>query len=155
MTDQNQDKNSPGQPSEAVHYFLKAMNDFFEHRPVKGFLESMDELFASSPLSSFPAELKETEKEYVIQAKLPGIRKEQIAIDVWNQHLTISVLHHESFTAENEHKEIIQQKETMKKSTRTIPLTKPIDNKGVKAAFENGLLKINIPKIKGKRIEIP
>lgn len=154
MTDKLPDKNSPGQPSEAVHYFLKAMNDFFEHRPVKGFLESMDELFSSTPFSSFPTELKETEKKYIIHAKLPGVRKEQIAIDVWNQHVTISVLHHESFTAENENKEIIQQKETVKKSTRTIPLTKPIDHKDVKASFENGLLKIQIPKIKGKRIEI-
>ncbi|MFS0645044.1 Hsp20/alpha crystallin family protein [Siminovitchia sp. 179-K 8D1 HS] len=154
MTDKSPDKKSPGHPSETVNYFLKAMNDFFEHRPVKGLLESMDELFSSTPFSSFPAELKETEKEYIIDAKLPGIQKEQIAIDVWNQHVTISVLHHESFTAENEYKEIIQRKETMKKSTRTIPLAKPIDNKGVKASFKNGLLNIQIPKIKGKRIEI-
>lgn len=154
MTDKLPDKKLPGHPSEAVHYFLKAMNDFFEHRPGKRLLESMDELFSSTPFSSFPTELKETEKEYIVHAKLPGIRKEQIAIDVWNQQVTISVVHHESFTAENEHKEMIQRKETMKKSTRTIPLTKPIDNKGVKASFKNGLLKILIPKIKGNRIEI-
>src|SRR5690606_21950838 len=123
-----------------------AMNDFFEHRPVKGLLESMDELFSSTPfMGSFPAELKETEKEYIVRANLPGIQKEQIVIDVWNQHVTISILHHESFTAENENNEVIQKKETLKKSSRTIPLTNPIDRQNVKASFENGLLKIKIP----------
>jgi HSP20 family molecular chaperone IbpA len=155
VADKQPDKKSDMQPSEAVHHFLKAMNDFFEHRPVKGLLESMDELFSFSPfIASFPAELKESEEEYIIHAKLPGVRKEQISVDVWNQHVTISVLHHESFTAENEHKEVIRRKETMKKSTRTIPLTKPVDSQHVKASFENGLLTIRIQKLKGKSIEI-
>ncbi|RWR10405.1 Hsp20/alpha crystallin family protein [Siminovitchia fortis] len=155
MTENFSKDNSKNKGHEPINQLMKAMNDFFEHRPVKGFLESIDELFVTSPFSSsFPVELKETGSKYIIQAKLPGIKKEQIEIDVLQQYITISVMHRETITTENKHQEVVQHKDTTRRTSRTIPLTKAIDTKNVKATYENGLLTVSINKLKGKRIDI-
>ncbi|RST73630.1 Hsp20/alpha crystallin family protein [Siminovitchia acidinfaciens] len=155
MTEKFSKDDSSKKSPEPINHLMKAMNDFFEHRPVKGFFESLDELFVSSPFSaSFPVELKETDSKYVIKAKLPGIKKEQIEIDVLQQFVTISVMHRETITTENEKQEMIQHKDSMRRTSRTVPLTKAIDTKNVKASYENGLLTIAINKLKGKRIDI-
>lgn len=140
---------------EPINHLMKAMNDFFEHRPVKGFLENLDELFSSSPFAnSLSVELKETESKYIIRAKLPGIKKEQIEIDVLQQYVTITVKHHETITTENQQQELIQHQNTMRKASRTIPLAKAIDTKNVKATYENGLLTVFINKLMGKKVDI-
>ncbi len=149
------EKSSNDKNPEPINHLMKAMNDFFEHRPVKGFLENLDELFISSPFSNhLPVELKETDSKYIIQAKLPGIKKEQIEIDVLHQYITITVIHHETITTENEHQELIQHQDTMRRASRTIPLTKAIDTKNVKATYENGLLTVSINKLRGKKVDI-
>ncbi|HBZ09467.1 MAG TPA: Hsp20/alpha crystallin family protein [Bacillus bacterium] len=150
----SKDKSNDKSP-EPINQLMKAMNDFFEHRPVKGFLENLDELFMSSPFAgSFPVELKETDSKYIVQAKLPGIKKEQIEIDVLQQYITITVRHRETITTENKQQDLYQHKDTMRRTSRTIPLTKAIDTKNVKAVYENGLLTVSIDKLKGKRIDI-
>ncbi|MEK3890358.1 Hsp20/alpha crystallin family protein [Bacillus sp. FSL K6-3431] len=142
-------------PRDPVNHLMKAMNDFFQHRPGKGFLDSMDELFTSTPFnSSFSVELNENEREYIVQAKLPGINKEQIEIDVIQQHITITVQQNQTILNENNKKEQVHRAETYKQLSRTIPLTRAINAHKVSAIYENGLLTVTIPKVKGKKIDI-
>lgn len=149
MANNSQEESSPNKGREPVNHMMKAMNDFFQQRPTKGFLESMDQLFISSPFNgSFPMELIENDKAYKVQAKLPGIKKENIEIDVLPQHITISVKQSKKST---QNKEVSHQKDTL---SRTIPFTKVINSRNVTAVYEDGLLTVTIPKIKGKKIEI-
>jgi HSP20 family protein len=134
---------------------MKSMNDFFHERPIKGLLQSMDEFFQSPfPFGGFPIELDETENEHIVVASLPGVNKEQIQIDVFQNYLTITVQNMELVQQENDQKEVIQRRRTMRKSTRTIPLTSYIDPKTIRASYQNGQLKIRIPKEKGTSIRI-
>ncbi|CAM3917663.1 Hsp20/alpha crystallin family protein [Lederbergia lenta] len=150
MTNNSREESTPKRAQEPVNHMMKAMNDFFQQRPTKGFLESMDQLFISSPFNgSFPMELNENDKAYIVQAKLPGIKKEDIEIDVLPQHITISIK--QSKTSLKNNKETYHQKDTL---SRTIPFTKVINSRSVTAIHENGLLTVTIPKIKGKKIEI-
>lgn len=142
-------------PPENIHHLLKSMNDFFENRPMKGFLESLDELFMNSPFTgAFPVELQEKDTHYIINAKLPGIMKEQIEINVLQQYITITVNHRETTVSEDQKKGLYQKKDVAKRSLKTVPLTKAIDPNQVKATFNNGLLQIIIKKIQGKKVDI-
>ncbi|MBS4208663.1 Hsp20/alpha crystallin family protein [Bacillus sp. FJAT-50079] len=155
MSENLPEKHSPKEAQEQVNSLMKAMNEFFQHRPVKGFLESIDELFTTSPFGGgFPVELDENEKEYIVRAKLPGVKKDQIEIDMLPQHMTISVQHRETFVKENDKQETVQRKEMFKHYSRTIPFTKAIDARNIRAKHEDGLLTVKVPKIKGKRIDI-
>lgn len=152
MNERNKkDKNEP------FGDLMKSMNQFFHDKPVRGLLQTMDEFFKNpftSAASSFQVSVSETDDEHVISAELPGVNKEQIQLDVIDNYVTITVLSLESIIEENDHKEMIKKQTSMKKSIRSIPLPQPIDENKVKASYKNGLLKIRVPKQKGKKIMI-
>lgn len=152
MNERNKkDKNEP------FGDLMKSMNQFFHDKPVRGFLQTMDEFFKNPFTSSgmsFQVSVSETDDEHIISAELPGVKKEQIQLDVIDNYVTITVLSLESITEENDHHEIIKKQTSMKKSIRSIPLPQPIDENKVKASYQNGLLKIRVPKQKGKKIMI-
>jgi HSP20 family protein len=148
----------PKEPNKKIEPFgeiLEHMNQFFQERPLKGLLQNIDDFFNSPfPSSSIPIDVKETEKEYLIFAKLPGIRKEQIELNVHGHTLSIMVNSSEELIEEDEKNQIFRKKRSLSQSSRTIPLPQQINEQLVKASYQNGLLQITIPKQKGKSIII-
>ncbi|MGG0716749.1 Hsp20/alpha crystallin family protein [Robertmurraya massiliosenegalensis] len=133
--------------------FRNLMNDFFYKRPVKGFLQSMDEFF-QLPLSNFPVQVKELDEKIIITAELPGVKKEQISIDILERSINISVKNVEMVIEEDEKKNTYKKSQSTQQLSRNIYLGHVIDEKNVKASYQNGLLKIRVPKLKGKQILI-
>jgi HSP20 family protein len=134
---------------------MKSMNSFFTERPIKGLLESIDEFF-KNPFTqlSFPVELTETNKEYIITAELPGIKKEQIQIDFMGNQLNISINNLEELAEFDEINHSYRRRHSIQKSSRFVNLPFPIDEKQVKASYKDGLLQIIIPRKSGKAIQI-
>lgn len=135
---------------------MKSMNQFFNEKPVRGFLQTMDEFFRNPfPFHSpFHVDVRETAEEHIITAELPGVKREQIQLDVLDNYVTISVQSHEILTEEDENQKMIKKRQSMQRSSRTIPLPQTITESKVKASYQNGLLKIRVPKQKGKHINI-
>ncbi|GBB84530.1 hypothetical protein RclHR1_01110015 [Rhizophagus clarus] len=103
----------------------------------------------------FPAlEIHETEKEYIVNAELPGLTKDQINADVHDNILAISgeIKKDEKF---QEGKTLIQERRYGSFS-RCISLPPNIKTEGVTAKFENGILEMKLPKSSptGKKIDI-
>jgi HSP20 family protein len=140
---------------ESFGEIMKSMNSFFTERPIKGLLESIDEFF-KNPLTplSFPIELTETSKEYIITAELPGIKKEQIQIDTTGSQITISIKNREELAEIDEINQSYRRRHSIQKSSRSVNLPVPIDEKQVKASYKDGLLQIRIPRKIGKSIQI-
>jgi HSP20 family protein len=136
---------------------MNSMNDFFHERPVKGILQSIDEFFQSpfpGGMGGFPVELEESSSEHIVKVQLPGVKRDQINIDVFQQYVTISVKNTKLFTQENEDNKIIQRKQSMQRTTRTIPLPSLIDDQNASASYEDGLLVLKLPKIQGKKLNL-
>ncbi|MBS4176601.1 Hsp20/alpha crystallin family protein [Bacillus sp. FJAT-49731] len=128
---------------------------FSEQRPNRSVLQSIDDFFTSTqPFGGFSAELKENEKEYIVIAELPGTKKEHIEIEVLQQYVAISVKQRETITKEDKNNKIFQQKDMWKQMSRTVPLSKPIEQGKAVAKYEDGVLTITVPKKKGKKINI-
>ena len=94
-------------------------------------------------------EIKQTDKEYKIKVQLPGVKKEDIDVQLDNDFMTITAETEE----ENEQKEEQENNEKYHtcefhygKYKRTISFDNPIKHEEVKAKYENGILKINVPK---------
>jgi HSP20 family protein len=140
---------------ESFGEIMKSMNSFFTERPIKGLLESIDEFF-KNPLTplSFPIELTETSKEYIITAELPGIKKEQIQIDTTGSQITISIKNREELAEIDEINQSYRRRHSLQKSSRSVNLPVPIDEKQVKASYKDGLLQIRFPRKIGKSIQI-
>jgi HSP20 family protein len=151
------DNNHPKKPkSEHFGELMKTMNDFFNEKPIKGFLQSIDEFFKTPfPLGTgFHVDTIETGGEYIISAELPGVKREQIHLNISGNYLTISVENNELETTEDDNNHIYRRKHLRQKASKTVSLPQTINEKNVKASYRDGLLKIRIPQEKGKIIEI-
>ncbi|CAG8795640.1 12116_t:CDS:2 [Dentiscutata erythropus] len=102
-----------------------------------------------------PLDVHESEKEFVINAELPGVTKEQINLDVREGALYISgeTKQDEKYNEGNAH---IQERRYGAFS-RTISLPRNVKTENITARFENGILEVKIPKdeeMQPKKIDI-
>ncbi|WAM32625.1 Hsp20/alpha crystallin family protein [Caldicellulosiruptor naganoensis] len=90
-------------------------------------------------------DIKETENEYIIEAELPGVKKEDIKIELYDNRLTIKA---ETKREEKEEREnFIRRERRYGAFSRTFYLDN-VKEDGIKAKYEDGILKIILPKEK-------
>ena len=100
--------------------------------------------FRLSPQNvSFKVDVKENDKAYTIEAELPGVKKEDVSVDVNNQTLCISVKH-ESKSDESARGYIHRERYSSSMS-RSINLPNA-RYEGVDASLNNGILTLVVPK---------
>ena len=94
---------------------------------------------------AMPVEIDEKDKEYLVKAELPGVKKEDLDIDLEKNRLTISA------KREEEHKEDTKgfRKSEFKygEFSRTVYFPDEIDIEKTSAKLEHGILRIEAPKI--------
>lgn len=115
------------------------------------FYNMLDDFFSDSFFSprslrndTFKMDVKDLEASYVVEAELPGIKKEEIKLDYENDRLIISV---ESTQSVDEEKENYVHKERRRTSLQRALLLKNIDVSRIDAKLEEGVLTILIPKL--------
>ncbi len=82
---------------------------------------------------------------YLLQAELPGFQKEDINIDLKNDLLTISASHKEEKDEEDKNK-YIRRERYSGTCSRSFYVGEDVKQEDIKAKFENGTLKLSIPK---------
>lgn len=104
---------------------------------------------------SFKVDLKEDDASYTVEADLPGVKKEDIALDYDNNYLTISAKRDETI---EDNKDNYVRKEKYYGEFRRSFYVDNVDENNVNASFTDGVLKITLPKkeqgIQKKRIDI-
>jgi len=94
--------------------------------------------------TNMKCDIYEKDNKYFIKINLPGFSKNDIKIDVDNEYLTIEVEKQEENN--NEEKNYIRKERRNKKISRSFYIGN-VDEEMVKAEFQNGTLKVTIPKI--------
>jgi HSP20 family protein len=127
--------------------------------------EAMGRLFDDSFIRPFgaadgmatlpPLDMYQTAEEVVVKAALPGVRAEDVDISVANDVLTL----HGEFKQEEERKDATYHVREQRYGSfeRAIMLPTMVKTDQAKAAFENGILTITLPKaeiVKPKAITI-
>ena len=92
---------------------------------------------------SFKIDLQENEKEYIVEAELPGVDKENVDLTLEEGRLRIFIKKEEN--KEEKNKNYIHRERRWSSMERTILLS-DVDDKALKAKLDNGILTINIPK---------
>lgn len=122
-----------------------------------------DELFARTPgLPSYDerefvpkTDISETEKQFMLSIDLPGLKKEDIKIEVVDGVLSV--------TGERKHQEIYNDNKTHRiersygSFKRAFTLPKNVSADSIEAQYENGVLELVLPKTalaQSKKIEI-
>lgn len=99
----------------------------------------------NSETFSMPVEISDKGGEYDIRAELPGVKKEDLDIDIENDYLRINAKKIEETNEEN--KNYKHSEFNYGEFSRTIRLPEEIDINKTEAKMEHGVLKIKAPKI--------
>ena len=102
-----------------------------------------------------PMDVQETDEAYIVEADIPGIKKEDVKIEVRDDVLTISG------DRKSEHEEKREDYDRVERQfgsfRRTLSIPGGFSHEGVEAKFEDGVLRITLPKpeeAKPRRIEV-
>ncbi len=124
-------KNSAnGQPA-----FNNLLSDLFPQIP---------SLYRSEGLPVAPVNIRETEKEYVLDVVAPGLTKEDFKIQLDNNILTISVEKKEETL--NEAEKFVRKEYKQQSFKRSFTLDEKINAEAISAQYVNGVLALNLPK---------
>ena len=103
-----------------------------------------DDIFKSfNTDNDLKADIKETDSEYIVEAELPGVSKDNIAINYDNNTLSISALRNEII--ENKNNNYVTQERHYGQITRSFYIEN-VDKNMINANFDNGVLRIDLPK---------
>jgi len=122
----------------------------------KSFNNLMDDLFAGMPSiirddlvsptinEQVPVNIKEREKDFVLDIVAPGFEKNEFKIQLEKNELTISAEVKKETVNENE-KQILKEFKP-RSFKRSFTVDQNIDCENIVAKYENGVLTLNLPK---------
>ena len=92
-------------------------------------------------------EIKETDKELILKAEIPGIDVKDLEVEVSEERVTISGEHKEEETTEDKDKNYFRSEFHYGKFQRVVPLPMPIKTDHIKSDFKHGVLTLTLPKV--------
>ncbi len=133
--------------------FIKSVNDEISSILNRNFDSLFPEYIYNDDMDcekyAMPVELHEKDNVYCVKAELPGVKKEDLDIDIDKNHITINA------KKEEEHKE---DTKGFRKSefrygefSRTVYFPQDIDIEKTTAKLEHGILKIEAPKVNAEK----
>jgi HSP20 family protein len=103
-----------------------------------------DFLFINSMQRDFQVDLKENADNYILEADLPGIKKDAIDINYENNYITISAKRDETSEVINDN--YVKRERHYGEFSRSF-YAKNVDENRIEASFNNGVLKVILPKL--------
>jgi HSP20 family protein len=102
-----------------------------------------------------PVDIHETDKEYVIRAELPAIKKEDVKVEMLDGVLTIEGERRQE--KEEKGKKCHKMERSYGRFVRQFVLPNGVDTRNVQAEFKEGMLDVHLPKAaeaKPKTVEV-
>ncbi|WP_422486426.1 Hsp20/alpha crystallin family protein [Gudongella sp. DL1XJH-153] len=116
--------------------FYGMLDDFFS-----------DEFFLpqrSLSRDTFKVDVQDKEKEYLIEAELPGVKKEEISLEIHDGQLIIGIQREER--VDEEKKNYIHKERRYSSMSRSVYLA-DADSENIKAKLDDGVLTVRVPKL--------
>ncbi len=98
-------------------------------------------------------DIKETESTYVLEIDLPGFKKEDVKAQLKDGYLTISAERNDSQEEKDKEGRYIRRERYTGAMSRSFYVGKNLTEEDIHAKFENGILKVELPKEQPKKIE--
>ena len=116
----------------------------------KGFMLRPVRLDPQAPQMQIKMDVKENDSAYVVRADIPGVKKEDLKVDVDGNVVSISA----EVKQEKEQKEggrVIRSERYYGSMSRSFSLGQDVDEKTANAKYTDGVLELTLPKKAGSR----
>lgn len=117
--------------------YTNSMDHFFDHIP-RFFVTEGD----NQP-TAFRTDIQDLGDRYLLEADLPGFRKEEISLDLKGDLLTVTACRREE-TQEHQGKYLCRER-YFGSYRRSFDVSE-VQQSGITASYENGVLKLTLPK---------
>lgn len=97
-------------------------------------------------------DVRETETGYEVDMDLPGFKKDEIKLDLENGYLTVSAAKGLDKDEKDQKGKLIRQERYAGSMQRSFFVGEEITTEDIKAKYENGVLKLNVPKKEAKKL---
>jgi HSP20 family protein len=121
------------------------------------FRSSIDDIFGDFPIFSrlrglestqmIRIDVSETDKNYVVKAEIPGVKKEDIKVAIEGSKVSISAETKEEKDINNESMMYRERKYGLQ--SRSFSLPQEVDEQVSQAKYEDGVLQLTLPKKSG------
>ena len=116
-------------------------NDFDED-----FFGKKNPLYGKHARNMMKTDVRETEKTYELDIDLPGFKKDEIQIELKDGYLTVSAEKGLDKDEEDKKGHYIRQERYSGAMSRTFYVGDNVKEEDIKAKFENGTLRLFVPK---------
>ena len=117
------------------------------------FFGKRNPLYGKNAKNMMKTDVRETEAGYEVDVDLPGFKKEEISVELKEGYLTISAA--KGLDKEEQDQDTgryIRRERYMGSMSRSFYVGNSVRQEDVKAKFENGILRLNIPKKEAREI---
>ena len=98
-------------------------------------------------------DIRKKDGSYMLDVELPGYKKEDIKISLYNGNLTISAEHHETAEEKDAKGDVLRQERYYGSTSRTFYVGDAIKDTDVRASYNDGVLTLTIPTPEKKEAE--
>lgn len=116
-------------------FFSDAFDDMFD-RP----------FFSGNSSHVMKTDVSEKDGYYLLDMELPGVKKEDIHMELGNGYLTVSASRNTNNEEKDKKGNVIRQERYAGTFSRSFYIGDDVTEQDIKASFDNGELKISFPK---------
>ena len=121
---------------------------FFGNHPFTAF----ENAFGRQTQGLMKTDVRELEKNYELDVDMPGFKKEDIKLELDGGYLTITAEHKESKDEKDAKGQYLRRERYSGACSRSFYIgDDALEPKDVSASFENGILRISVPKAAEKK----
>ena len=128
-------------------------DDWFEAPFEKAFFGEHNPLYGKHAKNLMKTDVKETDSSYELAIDLPGFKKDEIQAQLKNGYLTISAAKGLDKDETDKEGRYIRQERYPGQCSRTFYVGEAVSQEEIHAKFEDGILKLSVPKKQPKAIE--
>lgn len=121
------------------------------YNPFRELDEMSRRFWSSTEMTAFRTDITEKDGNYILEAELPGFKKEDISIDLDKDCLTITASHSDESDEEDKERNYVRRERFYGSYSRSFNVS-GIDTDQITAAYNDGILSVSMPK---KNPEIP
>lgn len=119
----------------------------------KEFFGHHNPLYGKHAQNVMKTDIKESDTAYEMDIDLPGFKKEDVSAKLENGYLTITAAKGLDKDEKNDKGVYIRRERYSGQCARTFYVGEAVTQEDIKAKFEDGILKVTIPKVEPKKVE--
>lgn len=113
------------------------------------FADPFGDFFDRQDLAEFKTDVLDEGDHYELEADLPGFDKKDIKLELQGDNLVINAERHSNAEEKNKDGKVVRMERSYGSYQRSFNVSQ-IDTDHIKAAYENGVLKLTLPKLQSQ-----